>query len=39
LDLSAGTHRIQVSIGDRKQEFTIEVRDGAIISRTIEFTP
>jgi serine/threonine-protein kinase len=39
LDLSAGIHRIQVSIGDRKQEFTIEVRDGAIISRTIEFTP
>ena len=39
LNLPAGTHRIQVMSGTRKQEFTIEVRDGAIISRTVEFTP
>jgi hypothetical protein len=39
LNLSAGTHRIQVTSGTRKQEFTIEVHDGSIISRTVEFTP
>ncbi len=39
LNLAAGTHHIQVMSGTRKQEFTIEVHDGSIISRTVEFTP
>ena len=39
LNLPAGTHHIQVMSGTRKQEFTIEVHDGSIISRTVEFTP
>lgn len=39
LNLPAGAHRIQVVSGERKQEFTIEVHDGSIISRTVEFTP
>lgn len=37
LDLPAGTHRIQVTSGTHTQEFTIEVRDGSIISRSVDF--
>jgi serine/threonine protein kinase len=38
LMLAAGTHRIQVRHGDFKQEFTIDVRDGAILTRTVELS-
>ncbi len=38
LMLAAGTHRIQVRHGDFKQEFTIDVHDGAILTRTVELS-
>jgi serine/threonine protein kinase len=38
LILAAGTHRIAVRHGDFKQEFTIDVRDGAILTRTVELS-
>ena len=38
LMLAAGIHRIQVRHGDFKQEFTVDVRDGAILTRTVELS-
>lgn len=38
LMLAAGTHKIQVRRGDFKQEFTVDVRDGAILTRTVELS-
>jgi serine/threonine-protein kinase len=38
LMLAAGTHKIQVRHGDFKQEFTIDVHDGAILTRTVELS-
>ncbi len=38
LMLAAGTHRIQVRRGDFKQDFTVDVRDGAILTRTVELS-
>jgi serine/threonine protein kinase len=38
LMLAVGTHKIQVRHGDFKQEFTIDVRDGAILTRTVELS-
>jgi len=39
LNLPAGEHRIQVMSGTQTQEFTIVVRDGSIMSRTVAFNP
>ena len=36
LTLGVGTHRIQVSRGSQKQEFTIEIHDGSLVTRTVE---
>ena len=36
LTLGVGTHRIQVSRGSQKQEFSIEIHDGSLITRTVE---
>jgi hypothetical protein len=38
LMLAAGTHKILVRHGDFKQEFTVDVRDGAILTRTVELS-
>jgi len=38
LMLSAGTHKILVRRGDFKQEFTVDVHDGAILTRTVELS-
>jgi hypothetical protein len=38
LMLAAGIHRIQVRHGEFKQEFTVDVRDGAILTRTVELS-
>ncbi len=38
LTLAAGMHKIQVRRGDFKQEFTVDVRDGAILTRTVELS-
>jgi serine/threonine protein kinase len=39
LTLGVGQHRIQVLQGTRKEEFTIDIHDGAIVNRTVELTP
>jgi hypothetical protein len=36
LTLGVGTHKIQVSRGSQKQEFTIEIHDGSLVTRTVE---
>ncbi len=38
LTLIAGIHKIQVRQGDFKQDFTVDVRDGAILTRNVELT-
>ncbi|MGH9558454.1 MAG: PEGA domain-containing protein, partial [Bryobacteraceae bacterium] len=35
-NLAAGQHRIQVYSGARREQFQVEIRDGAIASRTID---
>jgi len=37
--LSVGTHRVQVLKGSEKQEFTVDIRDNALSSKFIEWTP
>jgi len=39
LMLNVGQHRIQVVQGTRKEEFTVDIHDGAIANRTVELTP
>ena len=36
LTLGVGQHKIQVSRGTQKQEFTIEIHDGSLVTRTVE---
>jgi hypothetical protein len=36
LTLNAGTHKIQVGTGANKQEFSVEIHDGSLITRTVE---
>ncbi len=36
LTLNAGTHKIQVGIGANKQEFSVDIHDGSLITRTVE---
>jgi hypothetical protein len=38
LSLGVGTHRVQVMKGAEKQEFTIDIRDGLLSSKFIEWT-
>ena len=38
LTLPVGQHQIRVTDGSRKQDFSVDVRDGALVSRTIELT-
>ncbi len=38
LTLSVGAHRVQVMKGDQKQEFTVDIRDGLLSSKFIEWT-
>ncbi len=38
LSLSVGSHHVQVLKGDEKQEFTVEIRDGLLSSKFIEWT-
>ncbi len=38
LMLAVGTHKILVRRGDFKQEFTVDVHDGAILTRTVELS-
>ena len=38
LTLPVGQHQIRVTDGNRKQDFSVDVRDGALVSRTIELT-
>ena len=39
LTLGVGQHRIQVLQGARKEEFMIDIRDGAIVNRAVELAP
>jgi hypothetical protein len=39
LMLGVGQHRIQVLQGTRREEFMIDIRDGAIVNRAVELTP
>jgi serine/threonine protein kinase len=36
LTLGVGQHKIQVSRGSQKQEFTVEIHDGSLVTRTVE---
>ena len=36
LTLGVGQHKIQVSRGDNKQEFMVDIHDGSLITRTVE---
>jgi serine/threonine protein kinase len=36
LTLGVGSHKIQVSKGAQKQEFTVEIKDGSLLTRTVE---
>jgi hypothetical protein len=36
LTLGVGPHKIQVSRGSQKQEFSIEIHDGSLVTRTVE---
>ena len=38
LSLGIGTHRVQVMKGTEKQEFTVDIRDGLLSSKFIEWT-
>jgi len=38
LILSEGTHQVQVGVGGRTKQFTVEIRDGALVERTIELS-
>jgi len=38
ITLMAGVHKIQVRRGNFKEEFTIDVRDGAILTRNVELS-
>jgi hypothetical protein len=35
LTLNVGQHKIQVATGAIKQEFTVDVHDGSLITRTV----
>ncbi|MEQ1947072.1 MAG: protein kinase [Bryobacteraceae bacterium] len=37
IPLSVGNHRVQVSRGSDKQEFTVEIRDGVVTQRSLEW--
>jgi hypothetical protein len=37
LILTVGQHQIRVTDGTRKQDFAVDVRDGVLVSRTVEF--
>jgi serine/threonine protein kinase len=39
LSLAIGPHHVQVMKGAEKQEFTIDIRDGLLSSKVIEWTP
>jgi serine/threonine-protein kinase len=39
LTLGVGAHRVQVMKGSEKQEFTVDIRDGLLSSKFIEWTP
>ncbi len=39
LNLTVGTHRVEVRKGTEKQEFTIDIRDNLLSSKFIEWTP
>jgi hypothetical protein len=34
--LTVGSHKIQVSKGAQKQEFTVDIKDGSLLTRTVE---
>ncbi len=36
LTLNVGQHKIQVSKGETKQEFTVDIHDGSLVTRTVE---
>jgi serine/threonine-protein kinase len=38
LSLSVGTHRVEVMKGTEKQEFTIDIHDGLLSSKTLDWT-
>jgi archaellum component FlaG (FlaF/FlaG flagellin family) len=38
LTLSVGSHHVEVLKGEEKQEFTIDIRDGLLTSKFIEWT-
>ena len=38
LTLTVGPHHVQVMKGDEKQEFTVDIRDGLLSSKFIEWT-
>jgi serine/threonine-protein kinase len=38
LSLTVGSHRVQVLKGSEKQEFTVDIRDGQLSSKIIEWT-
>jgi serine/threonine-protein kinase len=38
LALPAGSHKVQVLKGPDKQEFTVDIRDGALVTRTSDWT-
>jgi hypothetical protein len=38
LNLSVGTHRVEVMKGTEKQEFTIDIHDGLLSSKTLDWT-
>ena len=37
LSLAAGAHRIQILKGSEKQEFVVEVRDGVLTQRNVDW--
>ncbi len=38
LELQEGQHQIQVGIGGRTKQFSVDIRDGALLERTIELS-
>ncbi len=38
LSLAAGSHKVQVNKGTEKQEFTVDIRDGALVYKTSDWT-
>jgi hypothetical protein len=39
LSLTVGSHHVQVMKGEEKQEFTVDIRDGLLSSKFIEWAP